>query len=191
MDLWCHTVWQEPDNAFSFLSPAIQYGRNGAVMTLEALGRRWGWEKTKVWRFFQKHGDAFALCRLPGRCGCLIFNRLYPAGAAFTIPSQEAIDALSAIDISAELCRGIKDTLNDPQALENDYLFDWTLSSGVKAGQTVKLPASPVTFNGENNVKDFTRAPHLGEHTLEVLRSVGYTEEKVRAMAENKVTVIE
>lgn len=91
MDLWCHTVWQEPDNAFSFLAPAIQYGRNGTVLTLEALGRRWRWEKTKVWRFFQKHGDAFALCRLPGRCGCLIFNRLYPAEAAFTIPSQAEI----------------------------------------------------------------------------------------------------
>lgn len=91
MDLWCHTVWQEPDNAFSFLSPAIQYGRNGAVLTLEALGRRWGWEKTKVWRFFQKHGDALTLYRLPGRCGCLIFNRLYPAGAAFCIPSQAEI----------------------------------------------------------------------------------------------------
>lgn len=78
LDLWCHTVWQETGNAFSYLAPAVQFGRLGAALTLEALGRRWGWEKTKVWRFFQKNGDAFALHRLPGSYGCLVFNRLYP-----------------------------------------------------------------------------------------------------------------
>ena len=45
-----------PGNAFSFLAPAVQYGKYGAVLTLEILGQRWGGEKTKVWRFFQKHG---------------------------------------------------------------------------------------------------------------------------------------
>ena len=66
LDLWCHTVWNDPRNAFSYIAPAVQYRFTGAVMSLETLGQRWGWEKTKVWRFFQKHGDAFALCRLPG-----------------------------------------------------------------------------------------------------------------------------
>ena len=71
LDLWCHTVWQETGNAFSYLAPAVQFGRLGTALTLEALGRRWGWEKTKAWRFFQKNGDAFALHRLPGSYGCL------------------------------------------------------------------------------------------------------------------------
>ena len=65
LDLWCHTVSEDESNAFSFLAPTIQFGRFGAVITLENLGRRWNWEKTKVWRFFQKYGDAFALHRLP------------------------------------------------------------------------------------------------------------------------------
>lgn len=64
LDLWCHTVWQEPSNAFSFSAPAVQFGQYGAVLTLESLGRRWGWEKTKVWRFFRKHADAFPLYKL-------------------------------------------------------------------------------------------------------------------------------
>ena len=38
---------------------SIQFGKFGAVLTLETLGQRWNWEKTKVWRFFQKHGDVF------------------------------------------------------------------------------------------------------------------------------------
>ena len=94
LDLWCHTVWQETGNAFSYLAPAVQLGRLGAALTLEALGRRWGWEKTKVWRFFQKNGDAFALHRLPGSYGCLIFNRLYPLDTEASLPTGAEIERI-------------------------------------------------------------------------------------------------
>lgn len=30
LDLWCHTTWRDPRNAFSFLAPAVQYGQLGA-----------------------------------------------------------------------------------------------------------------------------------------------------------------
>ena len=91
LDLWCHTIWQEPSNAFSHLAPAVQFGQYGAVLTLESLGRRWGWEKTKVWRFFKKHADAFPLYKLPGSFGCLIFNAAYPIGEQFSLPSQDEV----------------------------------------------------------------------------------------------------
>ena len=91
LDLWCHTVWRENSNAFSYMAPTVQFGTMGAALTLEALGRRWGWEKTKVWRFLHKHGDAFALYRLPGSGGCLIFNKLYLAGTAFYLPDNAKI----------------------------------------------------------------------------------------------------
>ena len=94
LDLWCHTVWQETGNAFSYLAPAVQFGRLGAALTLEALGRRWSWEKTKVWRFFQKNGDAFALHRLPGSYGCLIFNRLYPLDTEASLPTGAEIERI-------------------------------------------------------------------------------------------------
>ena len=94
LDLWCHTVWQEPSNAFSYSAPAVQFGQYGAVLTLESLGRRWGWEKTKVWRFFRKHADAFPLYKLPGAFGCLIFNAAYPTGEQFTLPSQDEIERI-------------------------------------------------------------------------------------------------
>ena len=71
LDLWCHTVSEEPGNAFSFMVPAVQYGNYGAILTMEKLGQRWGWEKTKVWRFFKKHGDVFALYRLVGSEMCI------------------------------------------------------------------------------------------------------------------------
>ncbi|WP_291503104.1 hypothetical protein [Acutalibacter sp.] len=91
LDLWCHTVWEDPDNGFSFLAPAVQYGKYGANLTLETLGQRWGWEKTKVWRFLKKHGDAFSLYRLPGNYGCLIFNKSYPTGTEVSLPAQEEV----------------------------------------------------------------------------------------------------
>ena len=91
LDLWCHTVYQNPRNAFTYMAPAVQYGQYGAALTLENLGNRWGWEKTKVWRFLQKHGDAFTLHKLPGSFGCLIFNNLYPTGTDITVPTQAEI----------------------------------------------------------------------------------------------------
>jgi len=91
LDLWCHTVWQDPRNIFSFSAPVVQYGQLGAALTLETLGHRWGWEKTKVWRFLQKHQDAFALHKLPGSYGCLIFNTQYPTGEIVTLPEQADI----------------------------------------------------------------------------------------------------
>ena len=79
LDLWCHTVWGDRYNAFSRLAPVVQIMRGQPVLTLESLGARWGWEKTKVWRFLKKNADTFSLYKLPGSYGCLIFNTLYPA----------------------------------------------------------------------------------------------------------------
>lgn len=92
LDLWCHTVSNDPKNAFSFLAPTVQYGKYGAVLTLETLGQRWGWEKTKVWRFIKKHGDVFSLYRLPGNYGCVLFNKLYPTGAVGLFPTQKEVE---------------------------------------------------------------------------------------------------
>lgn len=90
IDLWCHTVWRDSHNVFSIFAPVIQYGYD-AALTLETLGGRWGWEKTKVWRFFRKYRDTFALSRLPGSYGCLIWNRSYPADRMICVPTDSEI----------------------------------------------------------------------------------------------------
>ena len=91
LDLWCHTVYRDYGNAFSFLAPAIQFDKYSSVLTLEALGNRWGWEKTKVCRFFKKYGEYFTLYRLPASYGCVIYNRSYPVDDGVTIPTQEQV----------------------------------------------------------------------------------------------------
>ena len=94
LDLWCHTTWQDSRNAFSFLAPTVQLGDHGAALTLEMLGQRWGWERTKVWRFFKKHAADFPLRRLPGSFGCLVFNAAYPTAQPFELPKQAQIERI-------------------------------------------------------------------------------------------------
>ena len=70
LDLWCHTVWQDPRNAFSFWAPAIQYGSYGAALTLEpwtalGLGKDKGMEIfSKAWGCLRSVPSA-RLFRLP------------------------------------------------------------------------------------------------------------------------------
>ena len=94
LDLWCHTVSNDPDDAFSFLSPHIRFRNGHSFLSLETLGRRWHWEKTKVWRFLKKYSETFSLYRLPGSYGCLVFNRLYLSNGAASLPSQTEVETL-------------------------------------------------------------------------------------------------
>ena len=116
LDLWCHSISQDPNNAFSFLSPTIQYAKYGAVLTLETLGDRWGWEKTKVWRFLKKHRNVFTLYRLPGSYGCLIFNKLYPCDTEVSLPTQAEIvrilDEIRIFTANTQKCGSDHDNLN-------------------------------------------------------------------------------
>ena len=92
LDLWCHTIYQDRGNVFSSYAPIVQFGKYGAVLTLEKLGCRWHWEKTKVWRFFKKYSDTFHLHKLPGSYGCLVFNKRYLAD--IQQPGQRQIERI-------------------------------------------------------------------------------------------------
>ena len=91
LDLWCHTTYKDYGNAFSFLCPVIQFGKYESLLSLDFLGNRWGWEKTKVWRFFQNHVCNFGLFRMPGSYGSLIFNLSYFGDDRDTMPSEGKI----------------------------------------------------------------------------------------------------
>ncbi len=106
LDLWCHTTFRDYGNAFSFLGPTVQLGKYGSVLTLDGLGSRWNWEKTKVWRFFQKNEETFALYRLPSSYGCIIYNKQYFYGEDVALPEEsDVLQMLS--DIRSASHRGI------------------------------------------------------------------------------------
>ena len=103
LDLWCHTAFEDYGNAFSFLAPAVQFGKYGSVLTLETLGQRWNWEKTRVWRFFRNHSEVFSLYRLPSSYGCVVFNALYPTGGEVQLPEKNlVVSILNEILISTK-----------------------------------------------------------------------------------------
>ena len=105
--------------------------------------------------------------------------------------AEEAVAALKSVDVAVEKCASYVDKVTDPQAIANDYVFDWKLSSGKYEGKTIKLVATPIAFNGENCVSDYKRAPRLGEHTVEALKSVGYSDEEIKKLADDKKIFIE
>ena len=147
LDLWCHTVYEDYGNAFSFLAPAVQYGKYGSVLSLQKLGERWGWEKTKVWRFFQKHDTVFKLHGLPGTYGCLIFNTAYPIKQMAEDPSDEKIMCiLNEMRISA---RNIHKTRTETVSI--NQLIAWysraVLSSLQQDKVKVKIRNSVALFN--------------------------------------------
>ena len=76
LDLWIHTIYQDHGSVLSTIVPLIQFD-TGPALTLESLGKRWSWERTKVWRFFQKHAGTFFLFKLPGSYGAVVCNLAY------------------------------------------------------------------------------------------------------------------
>lgn len=61
LDLWCHTVSEEPGNAFSFMAPAVQYGNYGAILTMENWGSA-GAGKRQRYGDFSKSTGMSLLC---------------------------------------------------------------------------------------------------------------------------------
>ena len=161
LDLWCHTTYGDYGNAFSFLAPAIQYGKYGSVLTLEGLGKRWGWEKTKVWRFFKKYADTFALYRLPGAFGCVIFNQLYPTGVDIEMPEQE--DVIKVLNDIRKA--GSKINVNGSDSARLNCMIAWRskmvvtayekeLEEEAKTGVALLIPLIRAYFSHGRNCKN-------------------------------------
>ena len=152
LDLWCHTIYRDYGDAFSFLGPAIQFGKYGSVLTLESLGRRWNWEKTKVWRFFRKNEATFKLYRLPSSYGCVIYNAKYLQEENAELPDES--DVLQMLDdIKAGSRKGI--VARSENELIN-MMVAWNSGKVVKA-----LEETSENESGENRVAQlntYTRA---------------------------------
>lgn len=94
IDLMLHTVIGEHSNPFSYTSPCVMLNGN-SILTLDMLGSRWHWEKTKVHRFFKKHSSDFVLRKCPGNFGCVIYN--YSQTDNRVIPSQSDVNQIVSL----------------------------------------------------------------------------------------------
>lgn len=100
---------------------------------------------------------------------CLKFDRDYLA------------EQLLAKDMAFERAQHFKDITKDKQAFENHMVTKFT----AKSGREYVLPCTPVSFSINNEEVEQGPAPLLGEHTAEVLKEVGYTDEQIQAMVDN------
>lgn len=82
-------------------------------------------------------------------------------------------------DVAFEKAQHFTELVEDPQALENEYIFYHTYANGKKA-PFAHAPASI----GSNQWPEFQPAKLTGADTLSVLAAEGYTEEELKAMLE-------
>lgn len=89
---------------------------------------------------------------------------------------DEAFDRLKACGtISVEKVQHSVDVIADPQALANDFVFEWTDPDGKK----IMHPATPIRM-GDDKPADVPYGPRLGEHTVEVMKMLGYSSETIQ-----------
>lgn len=84
-------------------------------------------------------------------------------------------------DIPFAVAQTWEDLLVDKQAWANDYLYSMNYDNG----NTRTLVRLPVMFE-EQGLSDYNRGPLLGEHSFDVLKEIGYSEEQIKAMQDNK-----
>ena len=90
-----------------------------------------------------------------------------------SVSSGDVCEKLKAQGVPFSLCLTWDEVLKDPQAWDNGYLFE----SEFKAGR-VACVANPVQFK-EAGTAERRRAPLVGEQGREVLKSIGYSDEKI------------
>ena len=84
--------------------------------------------------------------------------------------------------LSYEVVQHFRELFDDEQAWANHYLRKITYPSGNEA----VISTSPVTLKSMG-MPEFNNAPRIGEHTVEVLKEMGYTKEQIQTMRDSGV----
>lgn len=94
----------------------------------------------------------------------------------------EWCDMLTKADIAFSTVRQVADIPNDPQALANQYISEYTYRDGSKEMYTT----SPVKF-GDVNVDALPLAPRPGEDTIAILKDLGLSADQIQKLVASGV----
>ena len=99
-----------------------------------------------------------------------------------TKTAQEWRDYLSENNCACEILREQQEVSKDPQAIENGYMVPVEFPD--ENHTTVMMPSPPISFSDYGR-KEYEPTGPLGEHTDEILESMGYTEEQIAELKES------
>lgn len=105
-------------------------------------------------------------------------------GIYATKTADEWCELLAKADIVHDKLAHYKDMLKSEQAWANEYIHEITCPNGKKS-----VVVRPAMRSDKTGIPEWKRGPMLGEHTDEILREIGYTEEEIICMKENGVAV--
>lgn len=100
---------------------------------------------------------------------------------------DEMVKLLTDADIAYEIIGHVADVLHDAQAWANHYIADTVQPSG----DSVIMAQSPVKIDTLDTPARYS-TPCIGEHTIEILKELGYSDEEILTLEkENVVGIME
>lgn len=91
---------------------------------------------------------------------------------------------LNDADIAHDRINHIVDTITDEQAIANNYVYKYKNRDNTED----LMVSTPVKFGRPDQI-EHRHAPLLGEHTVELMKELGYTDEQIDAYAKDGATL--
>ena len=116
-----------------------------------------------------------------GRCGEM-YDIIQEAFAKKNL--DEWIEILSQYDLPYAVCQTWPEVLADKQAWANDCFYEMDYPRGKKI-----LIRTPVDFE-DTPLPPFEKAGYVGRHTVEVLKGIGYDDDEIKGLIDEKIAFL-
>ncbi|NLC10655.1 MAG: CoA transferase [Firmicutes bacterium] len=127
-----------------------------------------------------KDDERFKDINTMGENSKLVYDIVKEAMSTKTLAEWKKI--LTEADIPFAIAQLWEEILEDEQAWANDFLYKMKYDNG----NVRTLIRPPVQFK-EMGLPEYKRGPYLGENSREILQSLGYSDEEIKYLLDNKV----